>query len=78
MLTDTGWAERIPFDLTQMDCGMPWADWEDHVVMMLPLHWWVAAHQPEGKKELVSGSYRLRFVGANMKALWTRPFVLDP
>jgi hypothetical protein len=76
--TDTGWAERIPFDLTQMDCGMPWADWEDHVVMMLPLHWWVAAHQPEGKKELVSGSYRLRFVGANMKALWTRPFVLDP
>jgi hypothetical protein len=76
--TDTGWAERIPFDLTQMDWGMPWADWEDHVVMMLPLHWWVAAHQPEGKKELVSGSYRLRFVGANMKALWTRPFVLDP
>lgn len=78
MLTDTGWAERIPFDLTQMDCGMPWANWEDHVVMMPPLRWWVAAHQPEGKKELVSGSYRLRFEGANMKALWTRPFVLDP
>lgn len=76
MLTDTGWVERIPFDLTQMDCGMPWADWEDHAVMLPPLRWWVSAHQPEGKKTILPGSYRLFFVGGDLKRLWTEAFSL--
>lgn len=66
MRTDSGWVERIPFDLVQMDCGMPWADWEDHEVQLPPLRWWVGAHQPEGRKELVPGTYRLFFVGADL------------
>lgn len=74
MLTDTGWVERIPFDLTQMDCGMPWADWDQHVVMLPPLRWWVGAHQPEGRKELLPGTYRLMFVGGNAKNVRTDAF----
>ena len=74
MHTATGWVERIPFDMTQMDCGMPWGDWNQRIVMLPPLRWWVGAHQPEGKKELVPGSYRLSFVGGNGKQLWTDPF----
>jgi hypothetical protein len=31
-----------------MDCGMPWADWNDQVVMLHPLRWWIAVYQPEG------------------------------
>ena len=74
MLTDSGWVQRIPFDLTQMDCGMPTADWDQHVVMMPPLSWWVGAHQPEGHKELATGTYRLMFVGGNGKEVRTDAF----
>jgi hypothetical protein len=77
MLTDTGWVERIPFDMTQMDCGMPWVDWEDHLVMLPPLRWWVSAHQPEGSKEMRLGSYRLFFVGGDLKRQWTGAFVVE-
>jgi hypothetical protein len=76
MLADTGWVERIPFDLTQMDCGMPWGDWEEQVVKLPALRWWVSVHQPEGKKELLPGSYRLFFVGGDLKRLWTEAFSL--
>ena len=76
MLTDTGWVERIPFDLTQMDCGMPWADWEEHLVMLPALRWWVGAHQTEGKKTMLPGSYRLFFVGGDLKRLATETFSL--
>ena len=76
MLNDTGWVERIPFDLTQMDCGMPWGDWQDHVVMLPPLRWWVGVHQPEGKKEVATGSYRLIFMGGNMQEFRTSAFEL--
>ena len=74
MLTDTGWVERIPFELTQMDCGMPWADWEDHVVMLHPLRWWVAANSTAAHKELKPGTYRLLFMGANTGLLRTEGF----
>ncbi len=75
--TDTGWVDRIPFELIQMDCGMPWADWKDHVVMLPPLKWWIAVHQPEGRKEMLPGSYRLFFVGGDMKRQWTAPFTVE-
>ncbi len=74
MRTDTGWVERIPFDRTQMDCGLPWGDREDHVVMLPPLRWWVGVHQPEGKKEVAPGSYRLIFMGGNMQEFRTDAF----
>jgi hypothetical protein len=77
MLTDTGWVERIPFDLTQMDCGMPWADWNGQVVMLHPLRWWIAAHQPVGSKAMVPGSYRLFFMGGDLKRQWTEPFAVE-
>ena len=76
MLTDTGWVERLPNELSQMDCGMPWGDWHQRVVMLPPLRWWVGAHQPEGKKELAPGSYRLSFIGGNGKQLWTDAFAI--
>lgn len=75
LLTDTGWVERLPFDLAQMDCGMPWADWEAHVVMLPPLRWWIRVHQPERKKEMRPGRYRLFFVGGDLKRRYTEPFV---
>lgn len=77
MLTDTGWVERIPFEPVQMDCGMPWADWEEHEVMMPPLRWWVGSNQPAGKREVRPGRYRLFFIGGNNARYWTAPFVLD-
>jgi hypothetical protein len=77
MLTDTGWVERIPFDRSQMDCGMPWANWEDHVVMLPPLRWWVGVHQPEAKKTMSPGSYRLFFVGGDLKRLGTEAFRVE-
>ena len=77
MLTDTGWVERIPFDMTQMDCGLPWADWKEHKVMLPPLRWWVSAHQPEGKKTMSPGSYRLFFVGGDLKRRLTEPFAAE-
>lgn len=54
--TDRHGVERIPSELTQMDCGLPWTDWEDHAVMLPPLRWWVSAHQSAGTKELIRGS----------------------
>jgi hypothetical protein len=77
MLTDTGWVERIPFDLTQMDCGMPWADWEDHAVMLPPLRWWTSANQPAATQELKPGTYRLVLMGANMEHMRTEGFVVQ-
>lgn len=77
MRTDTGWVERIPFDPIQMDCGMPWADWEDHIVMLPPLRSWVASCQPPGKKELLPGRYRLFFIGGNNERRHTAGFTLD-
>lgn len=77
LLTDTGWVDRIPFEMIQMDCGMPWADWEDHVVMLPPLRWWIASHQPEGSKEMRAGSYRIFFVGGDLKRRWTEAFVVE-
>jgi len=77
MRTDTGWVERIPFDLTQMDCGMPWMEWEEHVVMLPPLRWWIATHQPEGSKKMLPGSYRLFFVGGDLKRRWTEAFAVE-
>lgn len=76
MRTDTGWVERLPNERSQMDCGMPWVDWDQHVVMMPPLRWWVGAHQPEGKKDVLPGTYRLVFVGANGKQMPTEAFDL--
>lgn len=76
-LTDIGWVYRFPFDLTQMDCGMPWADWTDQLVKVPPLRWYAAAHQPEGKRELWPGRYRLVFVGGNGKEVRTQPFTLE-
>lgn len=76
MLTDTGWVERIPFDLTPMACGMPTADWDQHVVMMPPLRWWVGAHEPDGKKDVVLGTYRLLFVGGNGERMRSEAFAL--
>ncbi|MBK9176937.1 MAG: hypothetical protein IPM46_11510 [Flavobacteriales bacterium] len=77
MRTDTGWVERIPFELVQMDCGMPWADWEDHGVVLPPLRWWVRGSQPADGKELLPGSYRLVFMGANMEMVRTPPFSME-
>lgn len=75
--TDSGWVECIPFDMTQMDCGMPWADWEERVVMLPPLRWWIGTHQPAGSKELRTGSYRLFFVGGDLKRRWSGAFVVE-
>ncbi len=77
MHTDSGWVDRIPFDMTQMDCGMSWADWEGHVLMLPPLRWWIGEHQPEGKKAMLPGSYRLFFVGGDLKRMWTEPFAVE-
>lgn len=77
MLTDTGWAERIPFDLTQMDCGMPWADWEERVVMLPPLRWWIGVHQPEGMKAMRPGRYRIVLMGGDRTRRWTEPFLMS-
>jgi hypothetical protein len=62
MLTDTGWVERIPLDQVQMDCGMPWADWEDQLVMMPSLRSWVARRSYDGHKTLAPGAYRFCFL----------------
>ena len=76
MLTEIGCVERIPFDHSQMDCGLPWADWEEHVVMMPPLRWWVGVHQPEGKKQMDQGMYRLVLMGGNRKQQRTSEFMI--
>lgn len=77
MLTDTGWVERVPIPMVQMDCGMPWADWDDHVVMVPPLRAWIGRHPAGEQKEMVPGSYRLSFMGANGDKSRTEPFTLE-
>ncbi len=76
MRTDTSWVERIPFEPIQMECGMPWADWTHHPVM-IPLAWWVRANSREGQGELEPGNYRLVFMGSNMERMPTGPFRMD-
>lgn len=77
MRTDSGWVDRIPFGLEQMDCGMPWADWDQHVVMLPPLRWWVGAHQPEGREEVLPGNFRLVFEGGDMQRSRTEEFEME-
>ncbi len=75
LLADTGWVVRIPHRV-QMDCGKPWSDWEDQVVMLHPLRWWVGANSPAASKELMPGTYRIVLMGGDMKEVRTRPFRL--
>ena len=70
MLTDTGWVERIPFDPTQMDCGLPWADWEDHRIT-LPLRWWLYNDRRVDDGRFIPGTYRIVLMGGDMKELRT-------
>lgn len=71
MLTDTGWVERIACELEQMDCGLPSVEWDQHVVMMPPLRWWIGAHRHDGNMVMVPGTYRLVFVGADRQYMRT-------
>jgi hypothetical protein len=73
MRSDTGWVERIPFDYGQMDCGLPWADWEGHEFVM-PLQWW--AERRSREHELAPGRYRLLFMGGNREMVRTASFSL--
>ena len=75
MLVDTGWVVRLPHRV-QMDCGMPWVDWEDHLVMLHPLRWWVDANSPTATNELVPGTYRIVLVGGNMQEMRSPAFDL--
>lgn len=72
--TDTGWVERVPMQHAQMDCGMPWADWRDHEVMLPPLRWWTGANQPAATRDLKPGMYRVVLMGANGEHMWTEAF----
>ncbi|HMQ76519.1 MAG TPA: hypothetical protein PKE21_10160 [Flavobacteriales bacterium] len=76
MRTDTGWVDRIHFEWIQMDCGMPWGDWEGHVVMLPPLRWWVGANSPAATKELMPGTYRIVLKGGNMQEVRSPSFKL--
>ena len=77
MLTDNGWVERHPFPVAQMACGMPWAEWNERTVMLHPLRWWVSATSPQGRKELLPGTYRLVLMGANGALMRTEGFALE-
>ena len=77
MRTDSGWVERIPFNREQMDCGMPWAEWKDHAVM-IPVGWWVKVNSHEGQGELAPGTYRLFFLGRDTKRMHTDAFEVGP
>jgi hypothetical protein len=68
--------ERIAFGITHMARGMPWGEWNDQVVMLHPLRWWIAAHRPEGSREMQPGSYRLFYLGDDLKRWWTELFVV--
>lgn len=76
MRTDIGWVERFPLELVQMDCGLPWGDWEDHT-LTLPLHYRVGSLAPPGKKELVPGTYRFIFMGGNMERVASGSFRIE-
>ncbi|MCB0771388.1 MAG: hypothetical protein KDC00_13390 [Flavobacteriales bacterium] len=75
MLSDTGWVERIPFDPTQMDCGLPWADWEDHRIT-LPLRWWLYNYRRVDDGFFIPGNYRIVLMGGNMKEVRSPSFHL--
>ena len=77
MLTDSGWVERHPFTVAQMDCGMPWAEWKDRIVMLHPLRWWVSVGSPPERKDLLPGTYRLVLIGANGELVRTTSFVIS-
>ena len=74
--TVSGWVEHFPLDLTQLDCGLPWADWEEHAVT-IPLRWWVGNFAPAGRKELKAGTYRLMFMGGNMQEVRSELFTVE-
>lgn len=76
MLADTGWVVRLPRREEQMDCGMPWGYWEDQLVMLHPLRWWVGANSPPASKELMPGTYRIVLMGGDMKEVRSPAFVL--
>lgn len=76
MLSDTGWAERLPMHDWQLDCGMASADWTDRQVT-IPLAWWVYNFRNGGDGLLSPGTYRLRFRGANMKDMRTEGFRVE-
>lgn len=77
MLTDTSWAERLPMHDWQLDCGMPWDDWDARQVT-IPLAWWVYNFRSGGDGLLAPGTHRLRFRGGNMKDMLTEAFVVRP
>ncbi|MBL7950803.1 MAG: hypothetical protein JNM62_03725 [Flavobacteriales bacterium] len=77
MHTDSGWVERLPMPFAQMDCGMPWADWEDRALCVPPLRWWASVRQPEGKKELLPGRYRIVLLGGDGEQVRSKAFELD-
>jgi len=76
MRTDSGWVERFPLELVQMDCGLPWGDWEERT-LVLPLSYWLGVHVPAGKKEPVPGTYRLLFMGGNMERVASGSFRIE-
>ena len=76
MRTDSGWVDSFPFDESQMDCGLPWGDWEDRRIT-LPLSDRFGALAPSGKKELLPGIYRLLFIGGNRERVATGSFSLE-
>lgn len=74
MRTDTGWVDRILFKWVQMDCGMPWGDWHERVVMLPPLRWWLSVNSPAATKELLPGTYRIVLRGGNMQEVRSPAF----
>lgn len=69
--------ERIAYGIPQMARGVPWGERNYQVVMLHPLRWWIAAHQPEGGREMLPGSYRLFFVGGDLNQRWTEQFAVE-
>lgn len=74
MLTDTGWEERLSLQQEQMCCGMPWGDWEEQVVRLHPLRWWVSVNSPAAFKELLPGTYHIMLKGGNMQEVRSPAF----
>jgi hypothetical protein len=69
--------ERIPIDLTQMDCGTPWAEREEHQAQQLPLSTarrWMRARQPAATNELKPGTYRVVLMAGDVKELRSEGF----
>lgn len=74
MRTGTGWEERLAMRQEQLCCGMPWGDWEEQVVMLHPLRWWVSVNSPAATKELLPGTYRIVLKGGNMQEMQSPSF----